>query len=88
MTKDGVRGLFYRGRSTTDHSVVDLRVADTKPVDGRWNKKAFESLVIENDQDTDTKQLLRALVQNKIEADEGIDFVEGKGTGLVLLLHG
>lgn len=49
-----------------------------------WNKHAFEDLVI----DPDSKLLIQALVRNKIELDKGIDFIEGKGTGLVVLLHG
>ncbi|KAM3422270.1 hypothetical protein BST61_g2631 [Cercospora zeina] len=33
-------------------------------------------------------RLISALVQNKIDSDQGIDVVEGKGTGLVLLAPG
>jgi hypothetical protein len=49
-----------------------------------WNKSAFENLVI----DKTSKVLIEALVKNKIESDESIDFVEGKGSGLIVLLHG
>ena len=43
---------------------------------------------VEDGEDGDTKELILALIKNKIDADQGIDFVDGKGTGLVLLLHG
>lgn len=69
-----------------DKRWVTLRIDDISPV--KWNTQAFEDLVISNEHDSDTKGLIAALVQNKIAADQSIDFVEGKGTGLVLLLHG
>lgn len=49
-----------------------------------WNTRVFESLEIEQD----SKDLIEALVRYKIERDEGIDSVSGKGSGLVVLLHG
>ncbi|KAF2169420.1 hypothetical protein M409DRAFT_20639 [Zasmidium cellare ATCC 36951] len=77
---------MIQGFRMSDKCWVNLRVDDIKPV--VWNKQAFKDLVIADDDDGDTKQLIRALVQNKIQSDEGIDFVDGKGNGLVLLLHG
>lgn len=65
---------------------MTLRIDDISPV--TWNTQAFEDLVISNEHDSDTKGLIAALVQNKIASEQSIDFVEGKGTGLVLLLHG
>lgn len=60
----------------------------TLPVDSlkdvAWNTDAFESLAV----DDKTKLLIKALVTNKIHADEGTDVVAGKGTGLIVLLHG
>ncbi|KAK5674042.1 hypothetical protein LTS10_013207 [Elasticomyces elasticus] len=74
------------GFRMSDKTWVNLPVADIHSV--TWNKRAFEDLVIHNDENSDTKELIQALIQNKIQADQSIDFVEGKGTGLVLLLHG
>jgi hypothetical protein len=49
-----------------------------------WNTEAFDSLVV----DTDTKELVQALVTNQLEKEKGTDLMEGKGNGLVILLHG
>ena len=49
-----------------------------------WNKRAFEVLAI----DEETKDLLRACVTCKLEADRSTDPIEGKGNGLIILLHG
>jgi hypothetical protein len=49
-----------------------------------WDKAAFGNLAI----DADTKELIQALIRNKIKSDQSIDFVKGKGTGLIVLLHG
>ena len=49
-----------------------------------WSPQTFHSVEIE----PESKELIEALVRNKIEREEGIDFVRGKGTGLVVLLHG
>jgi SpoVK/Ycf46/Vps4 family AAA+-type ATPase len=38
--------------------------------------------------DSQSKELVTAMVTNKIDADKATDHVAGKGTGLVLLLHG
>jgi SpoVK/Ycf46/Vps4 family AAA+-type ATPase len=59
-----------------------LSVDGLKPVE--WNEDAFKNLAVDND----TKELVQALVTNKIEADRGTDVVPGKGTGLIMLLHG
>jgi SpoVK/Ycf46/Vps4 family AAA+-type ATPase len=61
---------------------VELRVDGIKPA--KWNKAAFDTLAV----DADTKELIIALVSNKIAADRGTDLVYGKGTGLIVLLHG
>ena len=49
-----------------------------------WNKKAFESLVVENE----TKELIQALVTNQLKAEQSTDLISGKGNGLIILLHG
>ncbi|KAH0044111.1 P-loop containing nucleoside triphosphate hydrolase protein, partial [Aureobasidium melanogenum] len=63
---------------------VDLSLGSIKEVS--WDEEAFENLVM----DEHKKKLLRALVvvqgnrsQNKVP-----DIIEGKGDGLILLLHG
>ncbi|PLN81396.1 P-loop containing nucleoside triphosphate hydrolase protein [Aspergillus taichungensis] len=49
-----------------------------------WNKQAFESLVV----DEETKELVQALVTNRLEAERGTDMIDDKGNGLTILLHG
>ncbi|KAB2571245.1 ATP-dependent zinc metalloprotease FtsH [Lasiodiplodia theobromae] len=61
---------------------VNLRVDCISPI--RWNKSAFETLELK----PESKMLIRALVSNKIAADRATDMVSGKGTGLIVLLHG
>jgi hypothetical protein len=61
---------------------VPLKVACTSPVE--WNTEAFDSLVINED----TKELVQALVTNQLAKEKGTDLMEGKGNGLVILLHG
>jgi hypothetical protein len=62
--------------------VEDIEVDGIQEVE--WNKKAFDSLVI----DEDTKRLLKALVTNQIKPEKSTDLIQGKGNGLILLLHG
>jgi hypothetical protein len=50
----------------------------------RWNKEAFESLVV----DPPVKELITALVTNQLASEKATDLMEGKGTGLIILLHG
>ncbi|KAK4159055.1 hypothetical protein QBC43DRAFT_327956 [Cladorrhinum sp. PSN259] len=52
--------------------------------DVSWNKKAFDHLVV----DPQAKELIQALVTNKINKEQSTDLVEGKGNGLIILLHG
>ena len=49
-----------------------------------WNKEAFKNLVV----DEETKELVQALVTNRLEAERGTDMIEDKGNGLTILLHG
>ena len=51
-----------------------------------WNEGSYESLVLENN----TKDIVRALVEShKFKAAESIDdVIQGKGKGLVAVLHG
>lgn len=49
-----------------------------------WNQEAFNTLVVDNE----TKDLIMALVTNKINALQSTDLMSGKGNGLIILLHG
>ncbi|KAF4471595.1 AAA family ATPase [Fusarium albosuccineum] len=60
----------------------DLKVDQIQDVS--WNKQAFEHLVINHD----TKDLIQALVTSKLESQESTDIIQGKGNGLIILLHG
>jgi hypothetical protein len=71
-----------QGFNMQDKTWVSLLTAGIEPV--VWDKAAFENLAIEKD----TKELIQALIRNKIKSDQSIDFVKGKGTGLIVLLHG
>ncbi|KAJ5587678.1 ATPase AAA-type core [Penicillium hispanicum] len=50
----------------------------------KWNKKAFDHLVLQSTK----KELIRALVKKHNATSESTDVIEGKGNGLILLLHG
>lgn len=49
-----------------------------------WHDESFQSLVI----DPEAKELIIALITNKLEAERNTDVIPGKGNGLVILLHG
>ncbi|RKL45098.1 hypothetical protein BFJ72_g3748 [Fusarium proliferatum] len=49
-----------------------------------WNKQAFKHLVI----DPEIKDIIQALVSSKLETDQTTDLIQGKGNGLIILLHG
>lgn len=61
---------------------MDLQVDKIREVS--WNTDAFNHLVVEEE----IKLLIRALVSSKLEEDQGTDVIEGKGNGLIILLHG
>ncbi|KAI1068510.1 hypothetical protein LB507_004369, partial [Fusarium sp. FIESC RH6] len=60
----------------------DLHVDYIQPV--HWNKQAFRHLVI----DREIKDIIQALVTSKLATDQTTDFIQGKGNGLIILLHG
>ncbi|KAK1768244.1 hypothetical protein QBC33DRAFT_50082 [Phialemonium atrogriseum] len=72
-----IKGFNLRRKKWYD--LVAERVTDVK-----WNKEAFSKVVM----DHKAKDLIRALVSNQLEAEQGTDLIEGKGNGLILLLHG
>ena len=49
-----------------------------------WNKAAFDRLVL----DQDKKYLITAMVKEHVLSDVSADVIEGKGNGLIILLHG
>ncbi|KAM0236194.1 hypothetical protein ACHAPO_005419 [Fusarium lateritium] len=63
-----------------------LELAVSGASDIKWNEKAWDSLVLENG----TKDLIKALVKSrKYHAANTIDdVIQGKGKGLVTVLHG
>lgn len=50
----------------------------------QWNTKAFERLVLKKE----AKELVQALVTVHISNQKSTDIIEGKGNGLIILLHG
>ncbi|KAM0228529.1 hypothetical protein ACHAP5_011918 [Fusarium lateritium] len=62
---------------------VLLAVDKIQPV--KWNKKAFDRLVL----DPKTKEMIYALVDVQTSKDKKMDdIITGKGNGLIILLHG
>ncbi|KAK2774687.1 ATPase [Colletotrichum kahawae] len=49
-----------------------------------WNKKAFEQLVLLPEK----KELIEAVIRGHMTANHSADVVEGKGKGVIILLHG
>ncbi|KAF2792274.1 P-loop containing nucleoside triphosphate hydrolase protein [Melanomma pulvis-pyrius CBS 109.77] len=49
-----------------------------------WNKKVFETLVM----DRKPKDLIQALISKQVATEKSTDLIAGKGNGLILLLHG
>ncbi|KAF3919662.1 Spastin [Dactylellina cionopaga] len=53
--------------------------------DIKWNQESFSKLVLPSD----TKDLIRGLVESHIDRKSNFDdFIEGKGKGLIAVLHG
>lgn len=61
---------------------INLRVDTISSV--KWNDAAFESVAM----DVEDKHMVKALVSTKLEEDRHTDVMEGKGNGLIILLHG
>ncbi|KAI0431096.1 hypothetical protein F5Y09DRAFT_206730 [Xylaria sp. FL1042] len=73
---------FVWGYNMWEKSWKKLAIDNVNEVD--WDEKAFDNLVI----DPDSKDVIQALVTNKIRNSMSTDLVRGKGSGLILLLHG
>lgn len=50
----------------------------------QWNKTAFDRLVLGGEK----KSLITAMVKEHVLSDIATDVIEGKGNGLIILLHG
>ncbi|KAI1742631.1 hypothetical protein F4680DRAFT_411273 [Xylaria scruposa] len=74
--------IFLWGFNMQDKLWKKLSTSNVNDVD--WDEKAFDSLVI----DPDTKDVIQALVTNKVQNSMSTDLLRGKGSGLILLLHG
>lgn len=72
-----IKGFNLRTKKWFD--LVADRISDVK-----WNKQAFSKVVIQREY----KDLIWALVSNQLESEKNTDLIEGKGNGLILLLHG
>ncbi|KND91654.1 ATPase family AAA domain-containing protein 3B [Tolypocladium ophioglossoides CBS 100239] len=72
------------GFAFSEKQWLEFSVSGVKDI--KWNVKAWESLVLE----PETKDLIQALVQSrKYHAAQTIDdVIQGKGKGLVTVLHG
>ena len=63
-------------------SKVSLNIETIEPV--KWNQMAFDRLVLEEK----SKELIKALVTVHVSTNKMGDIISGKGTGLIILLHG
>lgn len=72
-----IKGFNFRKKKWYD--LIAERISDVK-----WNKEAFKKVVIERK----VKDLIQALVSSQLATEENTDLIEGKGNGLILLLHG
>ncbi|KAK6507841.1 hypothetical protein TWF481_006263 [Arthrobotrys musiformis] len=72
------------GFTLDDHKLwVQLYIDDIEDI--QWNREVFSKLVLPEE----TKQLIRGLVESHIsEHNQFDDFIEGKGKGLIAVLHG
>ncbi|RWA11510.1 hypothetical protein EKO27_g3612 [Xylaria grammica] len=75
-----IKGFNMRRKKWYD--LVPERVREVE-----WNKGAFQKVVM----NSKAKDLIQALVSNQLAVEAstpGADLIEGKGNGLILLLHG
>ncbi|ETS77200.1 hypothetical protein PFICI_11074 [Pestalotiopsis fici W106-1] len=74
--------LTIKGFNLRKKKWYDLAADRISPV--KWNKEAFQKVVI----DPKAKDLILALVNNQLASEVSTDLIEGKGNGLIMLLHG
>ncbi|CAG8416467.1 unnamed protein product [Penicillium salamii] len=65
-----------------DKKWISLSVENIQEI--TWNEEAFKHLVLKSTK----KELIKALVAKHTAAGDSNDVIEGKGNGLILLLHG
>jgi SpoVK/Ycf46/Vps4 family AAA+-type ATPase len=66
------------------HKKAWVKLPVSRMTEVKWNQDAFKKLVV----DDQKKELIKALVTNRIAAGESTDLMSGKGNGLFILLHG
>lgn len=74
--------LVLISRRANEQFPVTLEVHHLTDV--RWNAKAFDYLVINQE----TKELIKAVVTKQLGIQSKSDLIQGKGNGLFILLHG
>jgi SpoVK/Ycf46/Vps4 family AAA+-type ATPase len=72
-----IPGFGFHDKKWISVSVEEVR-------DIQWNAEAFNHLVLKHTK----KELIKALVAKHTAASDTSDVIEGKGNGLILLLHG
>ncbi|KAK7999451.1 hypothetical protein PG990_012051 [Apiospora arundinis] len=72
-----ITGFSMRKKKWQDLDVDNIQ-------DVKWYKEAFDHLVIGEE----TKELVQALITNRIESEKSTDWISTKGNGLIMLLHG
>ncbi len=65
-------------------TIALVRLYITQMSEVKWNKEAFNQLVMKPDK----KDLVEALVSIQIAGIKSTDYISGKGNGLIALLHG
>ncbi|KAF2456390.1 P-loop containing nucleoside triphosphate hydrolase protein [Lineolata rhizophorae] len=73
---------YVKGFGFHDKKWRNLLVEDICPV--QWNKRAFRQIILAHHK----KELIEALVSEHVAMVYPADVVEGKGNGLIILLHG
>jgi hypothetical protein len=74
--------LTIKGYNLRRKKWHDVAVDRISPV--VWNKRVFETLVM----DRKPKDLIQALISKQVASQKSTDLIVGKGNGLILLLHG
>ncbi|KAK5265291.1 hypothetical protein LTR96_009193 [Exophiala xenobiotica] len=80
-----MEGYDMAGREWDYAKLVEVRlqVGNFHPI--AWNTQAFDSVALEEGK----KRVIQALVSaHKTDVQNDMDIVKGKGTGLIILLHG
>src|SRR5271156_6320929 len=74
--------MSFRSLTMVFETIGSLAIEHICPVP--WNKEAFNRLVLKSQK----KELIKALVSVQLASNQKSDVVEGKGNGLIILLHG